>query len=181
MNSYSSGGRSSTSEGLNQGVNRAGLPPKAGESPALPLSASSGHRWSLTCGHRSRPRDTDSVQVVNLVGDARGTGRGVAGGGGLQWSKGANKNALLRRMALWAMDAPFYNDHELSVICWRLPQGTWTPPHICLTPQPTGGQRKPSARSGRSLHLGAAGLAHLGLNMEKLWAGSDICCSWQHF
>lgn len=71
---------------------------------------------SLTCGHRSRPRDTDSVQVAYLGGDARGTGRGMAGGGGLRWNKGANKNVLLRRMALLAMEALFYNDHELSVI-----------------------------------------------------------------
>lgn len=117
-----------------------------GRTRSLPLSASSGHRSSLTCGHRSRARDTGSGQVVYLGGDARGSGRGVAGGGGLKWSKGANKSALLRTMALWATEAPFYNDHERSVIGWRLPQGTWTPPHICLTPRPTGGQRKPSAR-----------------------------------
>ena len=120
----------SASQSLNQGVGRAGLPPEALVENLLPASSScSWPRVGLDLWpQKQTPRQR--FDAGSLLG--WWFQKALVREWGIE-TKGANKNVLLRRMPLWATEAPSCNDYGPSVTGCPL-QEAWAPQHICTAP-----------------------------------------------
>lgn len=123
--------------GLKPGINQTGLPPKAGGEPGpclFQLPVATGRPWLVVTEASPRHR----FRAGSLLGWwCQRLWQGSGGRWGIKMEQGSQQR--LRYWGLWhygPQEAPFtHHDRRRSVIGWgRLPQGTWTPPHICPDP-----------------------------------------------